>query len=64
MPYRLQYIPSKKCYSVRSLKKGKGNKKTVKKIHSKCTSKKNAQKQIRLLRAIKYNPNFTRKIRK
>ena len=57
-PYRMYYIRSRKCYTVRKLKK-KGNKNTKKKrIFSKCTTKENAIKQIRLLRALAYNPKF------
>lgn len=69
MQYRLQYVPSKKCYSVRSkpMKRGirkKGKRYTFKnKIYAKCTTKSNATKQMRLLRAIKYNPNFVRRPR-
>ncbi len=60
MPYRLQYIPSKKCYSVRK-KKPKNKTKRKKQgrtIFSKCTTREKAIKQIRLLRAIIYNPKF------
>lgn len=69
MPYRLQYIPSKRCYSVRSKTRKRGLRKKNKtystrtKIYSKCTSKILAQKQIRLLRAIRYNPNFRKTVR-
>lgn len=60
MPYRLQYIPSKNCYSVRKKKKPQSNntKKNGRTVFSKCTTRKQAIKQIRLLRAIIYNPNF------
>ena len=50
MPYKIRYSRKKKCYSVI-------NKKT-KRVFSKCTSKKNATKQSRLLRAIMFNPDF------
>lgn len=50
MPYSVRKVPNKKCYRV-------SNKKT-KKVFSKCTSKKNAKKQMRLLRAIENNKNF------
>lgn len=46
MPYVLRKTRKKKCYSVK-------NKKTNK-IFSKCTTKKKALRQIRLLNAIKY----------
>jgi len=44
MPYSIRKVRNKKCYSVK-------NKKT-KRVHSKCTTLKNAEKQLRLLRAI------------
>ena len=58
MPYRIRYNSKKKCYSVI-------NKKT-KRVFSKCTSLKKANKQSRLLRAIMFNKGFvpTGRIRK
>ena len=50
MPYSFRKMPKKRCYKVY-------NKKT-KKVFAKCTSKKNAEKQMRLLRAIENNKNF------
>ena len=50
MPYTIRKVRGKRCYSVK-------NKKS-KKIRAKCTSKKNAKAQIRLLNAIEYNKNF------
>jgi hypothetical protein len=50
MPYKIRYLRKKKCYSVI-------NKKT-KKVFSKCTTKENATKQSRLLRAIMFNKDF------
>jgi len=50
MPYQLRKVNKRRCYSVKNLKK--------KKTFSKCTSKKKAQKQIRLLRALQYNKDF------
>lgn len=47
-------------YSIRKTKKGciqVYNKKT-RKVYSKCTSQKKAEKQLRLLRALEYNPEF------
>lgn len=61
MPYRLQYIPSKRCYSVRRKKTRKNQRKT--RIFSKCTTKEKAKKQIRLLTAVKYNKKFRNKMR-
>lgn len=57
-PYRMSYLRSKKCYTVRKVKR-KGQSKTKKnKVFAKCTTKENAIKQLRLLRAIAYNPKF------
>jgi hypothetical protein len=59
MPYKIRKIKNKSCYRVYN--------KNSKKIFSKCTSKQNATKQLRLLRAIEYNKKFvpyTRKNRK
>ena len=50
MPYRVRYNSKKKCYSVLN--------KQTKRVFSKCTSRKKANKQSRLLRAIMFNPNF------
>lgn len=59
MRYRLQYIPGKKCYSVRRNLSKKGRKRTKKnKIFSKCTTREKAKRQIRLLNALKYNKTF------
>ena len=56
MPFTIRKVPNKKCYRV-SRKIIKNHKKN-KRIFSKCTSLKNAQKQLRLLHAIDYNKNF------
>lgn len=50
MPYVIRKVPNKACYRVT-------NKKT-KKVFAKCSSKKNAEKQVRLLRAIENNKGF------
>jgi hypothetical protein len=50
MPYQLRKVKNKSCYRVY-------NKKT-KKVFAKCSSKKNATKQLRLLRALQYNKKF------
>ena len=55
MPYTIRHLRKKKCYSVINRK--------TKKIFSKCTSLNNAKKQERLLRALKYNPEFKKKLR-
>ena len=49
MPYSLKKL-SKKCFTVVNTK--------TKKRFSKCSTKKNAKKQLKLLRAIMYNKKF------
>ena len=62
MPYIMRKVPRRRCYTVK-------NKKT-KRVMAKCTSKKKATRQMRLLRGIKFNKTFrnklitTRKMRK
>lgn len=46
----MRKLNNKPCYRVI-------NKKT-RRVYSKCSTKENAQKQLRLLRAIKYNKKF------
>jgi hypothetical protein len=50
MPYTIRKLAKKNCYKVM-------NKKT-KRVFAKCTTKEKAKKQLRLLNAIEYNPNF------
>lgn len=50
MPYKTRKVRNKNCYRVYN----PVNKKTF----AKCSSKKNAIKQMRLLRAIQYNQSF------
>jgi hypothetical protein len=50
MPYSIRKVPKKRCYRVY-------NKKTQK-IFAKCATRKNAEKQMRLLRALENNKNF------
>lgn len=50
MPYASRKVKNKKCYYVYN--------KTSKRKFSKCTTKKNAAKQIRLLRALLFNKKF------
>jgi len=50
MPYSMRKVHKKPCYSVKNRK--------TKRVFSKCATKENAKKQLRLLRAIKYNKNF------
>jgi hypothetical protein len=53
MPYAVRKVPNKSCYKVYN--------KTTKRVFAKCTSKNRAKKQLRLLRAIDYNPKFVLK---
>ena len=52
MPYTIRKVHNKKkkCYRVTNNK--------TKRVMSKCTSRKNAEKQVRLLNAIIYNKSF------
>ena len=50
MPYATRKVRNKNCYRVYN--------KRNKRVFAKCTSKKNAIKQINLLRAIQNNKNF------
>ena len=55
MPYATRKVRDKPCYRV-------SNKKT-KRVFAKCTTKKRANKQMRLLRALQYNPKFREKLK-
>jgi len=50
MPYSMRKVPNKNCYKVIN--------KRTKRVLSRCATKENAKKQIRLLRAIIYNKSF------
>jgi hypothetical protein len=50
MPYRSRKVRGKSCYRVTN--------KDNKKVFAKCTTKENAKKQMKLLRAIQFNKNF------
>ena len=50
MPYATRKMPNKECYKVYNPKS--------KKVFSKCSTKQNATKQLRLLRALQFNKNF------
>ncbi len=54
MPYALRKVRNKSCYRVYKPKAKKGSRK----VFSKCTTRKNAVKQIRFLRALQYNKKF------
>ena len=55
MPYYTRKVRNKPCYRV-------SNKKT-KRVFAKCSTKKRANKQMRLLRALQYNPKFREKLK-
>ena len=63
MPYTMRKIPNKNCFRV-SKKYAKNAKKGTRKVFSKCSTRANAIKQMRLLRALEYNKNFTFRPRK
>lgn len=50
MPYSLRKVPGKKCYRIRN--------KYSKRVFAKCSTKSNATKQLRLLRALEFNKSF------
>jgi len=55
MPYAIRKVPNKSCYRVY-------NKKS-RKVFAKCTSRKNAESQVRFLRGLEYNKNFRDRVR-
>ena len=55
MPYTIRKVPNKKCYRVTNSRS--------KRVMSKCTTKKKAEKQKRLLNAILNNKNFVLRAR-
>ena len=50
MPYKTRKVRGKNCYKVYKPKD--------KRVFSKCSTKENAMKQIRLLRALQFNKSF------
>ena len=66
MPYSMRKVPRKNCYRVSkrySKKSANPPKNAVKtrktrKVFSKCATRENAIKQMRLLRALEFNKNF------
>lgn len=51
MPYRMRKVTRKNCYRV--------SKKTdSRRVFAKCATRKNAERQMRLLRALEYNKDF------
>ncbi len=55
MPYIMRKVRKRRCYSVKN--------KNSKRVMAKCKSKKKAISQMRLLRGIKYNKTFAKKLR-
>jgi hypothetical protein len=50
MPYTLRKVRNQECYRIINPK--------TKRVFAKCSTKQNATKQLRLLRAIQYNKGF------
>lgn len=50
MPFKIRKVRGKNCYTVYKAKD--------KKVYAKCTTRKKAEKQLRLLRAIIFNKKF------
>ena len=50
MPYTIRKLPHKSCYRITNTK--------TKKVFARCSTKKNAESQLRLLRAMEYNKGF------
>lgn len=57
MPFTMRKVRGSPCYTV----KKKGRSTRGRRVFSKCASIENAKKQLRLLRAIIYNPNFKKR---
>lgn len=55
MPYTMRKVPNRRCYRV---SKRNTNKNTKRRVFSKCTTRKKAIKQMRLLRALEFNKDF------
>lgn len=61
MPFKMRKVSKKNCFKVyKQITKKSGNKtrKVTGKVFSKCATKENAMKQLRLLRAIQFNKDF------
>lgn len=50
MPYICKKVRNKNCWQVKNIH--------TKKVFAKCSTKKNAARQLRLLRAIEFNKSF------
>lgn len=55
MPYKTRKVRNKPCYKVYNAK--------TKKVFAKCTTKEQAQKQMRLLRGLENNGDFAKRVR-
>lgn len=55
MPYKTRKVRNKPCYKVYNP--------DTKKVFAKCTTKEQAQKQIRLLRGLQNNKDFAKRVR-
>jgi hypothetical protein len=55
MPYATRKVRNKSCYRVYNRR--------TKRVFAKCATKQRANKQMRLLRAIQYNPTFREKLK-
>jgi hypothetical protein len=55
MPYTIRKVPNKPCYRVY-------NKKS-RKVFAKCSTKENAEKQLRFLRGLEYNSTFRKRVK-
>ena len=55
MPYKTRKVRNKPCYKVYNAK--------TKKVFAKCTTKEQAQKQMRLLRGLENNKDFAKRVR-
>jgi hypothetical protein len=53
MPYTVRKVNRRRCYRVTS--------RTNKRVFAKCTAKAKALRQVRLLRALKYNKFFVKR---
>ena len=56
MPYTLRKVRNKSCYRVVNKKTGQ--------VKARCATRKNAEKQMRLLRALEHNPGFRKSFRR
>lgn len=56
MPYATRKVRNKPCYRVYNRR--------TKRVFAKCTTRKRANKQMRLLRALEVNPKFREKLNK